>query len=102
MILSACTLVLFLPQSLDAELPNAAYKFDEGFYNKIAATPPSSAVSGSGDVPVVYYPVILITDDKDDLVNDLTDDYDTRNVFNPKHLDNVITALGQELVGYSI
>lgn len=69
-----------------------AYKFDEGFYDKIAATPPSLAVSGSDDTPTVYYPVVLITNDKDDLVNDLEDDYDVQNVFNPEYLDNVITA----------
>lgn len=80
-------MVAFLPQSSQAELSENAHKFDEGFYDKIAAVLDSSSVSGSSDTPTVYS-VVLITDDKDDLV----DDYDALNVFNPEHLDNVITA----------
>ena len=91
-VISVCALALFLPQPLQAQLPDNAYKFDEGFYDKIASVSSGSSASGSADTPPVYYSVILITDDKEDLVNDLDDEYDVRNVFNPEHLDNVITA----------
>ena len=45
-VILACILAAFLPQSMATEELGDAYKFDEDFYDKIAATPPSSDVSG--------------------------------------------------------
>ena len=97
MVLSACALVLFLPQSLQAEeLSNNTYKFDGRFYDKITAVLFGSAVSGLDDTASDYYPMILITHDKDDLVNDLADDYDARNVFNPEYLSDELSFTAGE------
>ncbi len=69
-------------------------KFDAGFYDKIQQLQLDlPAVSGaSGDSDEQYYSVVLVTDDKEDLVNDLADEYQARNIFNPEYLDNVVTA----------
>ena len=65
-------------------------KFDSGFYEKIQKVSKTNTITKS-DV-FSYYSVILITYDKEDLVNDLEDDYNAINIFNPEHLDNVVTC----------
>ncbi len=72
-------------------IPDNLYKFDSGFYDKINGLSGVSGASGTSSESQ-YYNVILVTDDKDDLVNELQDNYQAKNIFNPQNLKNVITA----------
>jgi len=85
------------------ESKDFSYKFDEGFEEKMQemsasllfSSPPSgsSEFAFFGAAPQIqHYSVILVTDDKEDLINDLKDDYSAANIFNPENLGNVITA----------
>ena len=89
------SILLLIPVGLpysEAQTDNT-YKFDAGFYDKIAQMQSDLPVSGSSGIPDShYYSVIIITGEKNDLVDDLQNDYNARNIFDPENLDNVITA----------
>ena len=72
--------------------PDYSYKFDEGFKEKLQGLSGASGASGTRGSSLQYYNVILVTNDKEDLVNDLQDDYLAINIFNPENLDNVVIA----------
>ena len=52
----------------------------------------TSGASGAGGSESQYYNVILVTDNKEDTINDLQDRYQAINIFDPKNLDIVVTA----------